>query len=373
MKILHITSGNLFGGVEQLFITFAKGGGIFPKLEHYFALCFKDHLFQKLEEANAKPHLLGVVRASRPCTVWRARQKLVSIIKEHGYDAVICHSLWPTALFGPAVRSAKVPLFIWIHDAIYGWHWLRTWAGMVRPDKIICNSRYTMATVPKLYPERLGIAREVIYSPIFLKTSNVSAEERAALRGEMNVSPETVVIIQNSRFERWKGHSLHLRTLASLKHLPNWVSWITSWPQRPVEVQYFDELKQMCNAFGISDRVKFLGRCPDILKLLAASDIHFQPNEGPEPFGAVFVEALSAGLPVVSTAMGGAQEIVTPECGTLAKAGDEQALVSIMETMIKNPSLRKSFGSNGPARAKELCEPVSQFEKLYKVLDLTGK
>ena len=57
-----------------------------------------------------------------------------------------------------------------------------------------------------------------------------------------------------------------------------------------------------------------------------AADIHCQPNTAPEPFGLVFVEALYAGLPVVTTALGGALEILTDACGVLVPAGDAPAL-----------------------------------------------
>ena len=58
-------------------------------------------------------------------------------------------------------------------------------------------------------------------------------------------------------------------------------------------------------------------------RLLAAADVFCQPNSGPEPFGIVFVEALYAGLPVIATAIGGAQEIVDAAC---MRSGDAGAL-----------------------------------------------
>ena len=45
--------------------------------------------------------------------------------------------------------------------------------------------------------------------------------------------------------------------------------------------------------------------------LMPAADVFCQPNLGPEPFGIVFIEALGRGLPVVSTTLGAALEIVT--------------------------------------------------------------
>ena len=60
----------------------------------------------------------------------------------------------------------------------------------------------------------------------------------------------------------------------------------------------------------------------DVPRLLAAADIHCQPNISPEPFGIAFIEALAAGLPVVTSAIGGAIEIVDDTCGRLVPASD---------------------------------------------------
>ena len=49
--------------------------------------------------------------------------------------------------------------------------------------------------------------------------------------------------------------------------------------------------------------------------LLAAADLFCQPNTAPEPFGLSLVEALQAGLPVVTSGIGGACEIVDASCG----------------------------------------------------------
>ena len=65
------------------------------------------------------------------------------------------------------------------------------------------------------------------------------------------------------------------------------------------------------------ERVRFLGQRSDIPDVLGAADIHCQPNVDPEPFGVAFVEALHAGLPVVTTAIGAAPEVVDATCGVL--------------------------------------------------------
>jgi glycosyltransferase involved in cell wall biosynthesis len=103
--------------------------------------------------------------------------------------------------------------------------------------------------------------------------------------------------------------------------------------------------------------VKFLGHRNDLARVFAAADIHCQPNTGPEPFGVAFVEALYAGLPVISTRMGGAAEIVSQTCGILVNPGDEKALARTLRDLMADSSRRSQLSANGPARATELCHP----------------
>jgi glycosyltransferase involved in cell wall biosynthesis len=93
-----------------------------------------------------------------------------------------------------------------------------------------------------------------------------------------------------------------------------------------------------------------------------------QPNTAPEPFGLVFVEALSAGVPVVTSDAGGAREIVTPECGVLLDPGDRNALAPTLQSLIDQPDRRRALGDAGPARANTLCDPATQIDRLERTL-----
>jgi glycosyltransferase involved in cell wall biosynthesis len=102
--------------------------------------------------------------------------------------------------------------------------------------------------------------------------------------------------------------------------------------------------------------------------LLTAADIHCQPNTAPEPFGIAFVEALFAGIPVVTTRLGGAVEIVNDTCGVLVPPGDPTALATALEELISNDANRESLGSNGPARAAGLCDVRARMRDLVGLL-----
>jgi glycosyltransferase involved in cell wall biosynthesis len=190
---------------------------------------------------------------------------------------------------------------------------------------------------------------------------------RARLRESLGTAPESIVILQASRLERWKGHALLLSALARLKDDPRWTCWLAGGPQRPAEAIYFAELRELAGEFGIAGRVRFLGERADVPGLLATADIHCQPNTGPEPFGLAFVEALGAGRPVVATALGGALEIIDETCGLLV-APDALPLAEGLRRLIQDAELRVRLGSAGPARARALCDPARQIGRLYELL-----
>jgi glycosyltransferase involved in cell wall biosynthesis len=184
----------------------------------------------------------------------------------------------------------------------------------------------------------------------------------------LNTPENAVVVIQASRLERLKGHSLLLSALGQLENRSDWVCWIAGGVQRLQEAEYLQELEKQAEKLGIAERVHFLGQRSDIPQLLVAADIHCQPNMGPEPFGVAFIEALYAGLPLVTTAMGGGKEIVDDSCGYLVPPDDVKALSEVLRSLIVNPELRATLGSGGKIRADYLCNPHKQINQLYDIL-----
>jgi glycosyltransferase involved in cell wall biosynthesis len=230
---------------------------------------------------------------------------------------------------------------------------------------VIGNSLFTQGTVSLLFPHA---PCSVIYYPVMLRERQDAENCRKAIRQELDVSNETVVIIQVSRMEAWKGHELHLEALAKLKGDSHWVCWMVGGAQRPVEQEYQRAIQQKAVDLGIGERVRFLGQRSDVPQLLAAADIFSQPNLGPEPFGIVFIEALSAGLPVVTTAMGGPQEIIDSSCGMTVPPQNPGLIAASLRRLIDSSALRSELGQRGPARARELCDPATRIPDLCAAL-----
>ena len=365
MKVLHVYSGNLFGGVETLLVTLAKERSLCPSMQPHFALCFEGRLTEEIRATGLYVHRLGRVRSSQPWTVWLARRQLKQLLRQEGFDVVICHSCWSQALFGSVVRQQQVPLVFWCHDTPKGKHWLERWAKQTPPDFVIANSRYTLAAMPKLYPRICG---DVLYSPVPCPNISNPDEIRSAVRAELNTPDNAVVIMQASRLAQLKGQIILLLALAQQHDTPAWVCWIAGGVQRPHEALYLQTLHTQVQELGIADRIQFLGQRADVSRLLAAADIYCQPNIEPETFGIAFVEALYAGLPVVTTALGGAVEIVDESCGRLVAPNDANALSKVLGILITNHEERDALTAKGSARAYQLCDPARQLTQLHALL-----
>jgi glycosyltransferase involved in cell wall biosynthesis len=362
MRVLHIYSGNLYGGVERMLATLAAGSGA-AAMEPHFALCFDGRLAEELRAVGAPVHMLGAVRMRRPGSVLGARRQLAALLHGGGFDVAICHAPWSHALFGGVVRRAAVPLVFFLHDRADGRHWTERLARRRKPDLAICNSRYTSGTLDRLYP---GVPRDVLHCPV---PRAVDARDRGATRAALGATPQQVVIIQVARMEPWKGQLELIDALTRLPPALPWTCWIVGGAQRQAESAYRQQVEAAAAARGIAARLALLGERTDVADLLRAADIFCHPARHPEPFGIAVVEALWAGVPVVTFDAGGPAEVVDASCGVLVRPSDEAGLAAALALLIGNAELRQRLGGAGPARAAAVADPAVQAPRLRAMLE----
>jgi glycosyltransferase involved in cell wall biosynthesis/2-polyprenyl-3-methyl-5-hydroxy-6-metoxy-1,4-benzoquinol methylase len=362
VRVLHVYSGNLFGGIETFLSTLARHRSD-AQATADFALCFEGRLADELRASGAALHVLGAVRARSPRSIAAARRALAEVLQRRRYHVVVCHSAWPHALFAPVARRCGARLVYFMHDVPNARGWVDRWADRTPPDLVLCNSEFTAASGRWFFP---GVTRTVARLPVELARTT-DQTRRAQTRSALDTASDAIVILQASRMQEWKGHRLLIDALGELRGHARWVCWIAGGAQRASEIAYQRELEERVERLGLGARVRFLGQRSDVPALMEAADIFCQPNLGPEPFGMAFVEALGAGLPVVATAMGGASEIVTPSCGRLV-AADAKSVAAALRELLDDGDERQRLAAAGPERAQALCEPRERTMALAREL-----
>ena len=363
LRILHVHSGNLYGGVESQLVARAAMREECPELQSSFALCFEGRLSEKLGAAGVGIHQFGLVRFRLPWTIWQARRRLASLLARSSFDAVLCHNCWSLALFAQTIKRCGLPLVYWAHDIPNGEHWLERRARRNPPNLILANSRATLASMPLLFPATLARLQ-----PAFIRPRQAGDAEsiRQRLRTELMTSMNVVVILMTCRMEPLKGHRVLFDALTRLTDIPEWRCWIAGGTQRRSDRDYVNELTEQILTAGLENRVRLLGQRDDVADLMMAADIYCQPNIEPESFGLTFIEAMQAGLPVVTSALGGANELLDDQCGRLPPPGDCAALARTLADLIRDEPLRSSLGVAGKSRAAAHSDAATAIRVLYE-------
>ena len=373
-QILHLHNGKDYGGLERLLFCLGVCRSVVPAMQPMFALGYHHRLARELTRAGARLEILGEIAFSNPLKSASSLLRLARLLRRERFAAVVCHGSEALASYGWIVRLVGVPLVFWMHSdtKVRNKNLGEFLAGRVRPSLAICNSAFTAESLPLLFsvvPPHLVLHCPVSPPPV----QPDAAQRRLQLRAENTTSPDAAVIILPSRLEMWKGHGVLLEALCHLKQEPGWTCWMVGGPFNRAQEEVLQTLRAIADAGGISDRVRFLGQRDDVPELLAAADLFCQPNLTPEPFGINAVEALYAALPVVASDLGGTREIVNASCGLLLAPGNSLSLSVELRRLIRDPALRRSLGTQGPACARAISDPAKILTLLSETVSRLGK
>lgn len=161
---------------------------------------------------------------------------------------------------------------------------------------------------------------------------------------------DTPVVLSVANFEARKGHRELLTCLARLEHLP-WTWEIVG--DTGAEPETWTAFERELESSGLTARVRIHGRQPPEFtraKMLEA-DI-FALLTSYEPYGMVFAESVSAGLPVIAWSTGGIGESVEDGAtGYLVRPGDDEVLTRRLENLLVSRETR--------LRMSESCRRVA--------------
>lgn len=203
-------------------------------------------------------------------------------------------------------------------------------------------------------------------------------DERRRLRSAWQVADGEVVFLYAGALVPEKG-VLHLaRAFARLGdrlegvHLAIAGSgslWDESLRASDPARSYEGEVRRAVEATRRRGKVHFLGKveAPAMAGVYAATDAAAIPSTWPEPFPLVALEALASGLPVVASATGGLPEVVGPTNGALVAPGDEAGIEAALQTLAREPELRRRLGEAAREGVRHLTweEAARKLERVY--------
>ena len=132
-----------------------------------------------------------------------------------------------------------------------------------------------------------------------------------------------------------------------------------------------EQLEVQAENLGLARRVHFLGLRTDIADVLASADVFVLSSDW-EGNPLSVMEAMAAGLPIVSTAVGGMPDLLANgREGFLVPRGDAEAFSGAMTFLLRDAEARKSMGMAAARRAKEnfdVSRMVHAYEQLYEKL-----
>lgn len=264
----------------------------------------------------------------------------------------------------PAIVYRRVPLTVHtLHnlaeyetDALgRGLHWL-AFRGLVEPVAI---SREVASSMERVY--RLK-ARHLVPNCIPVEKYRADDAVRERWRAQEGVDPHAVVFISVARFDPQKNLFMLLDAFSRLRDPRAQLLLIGHGTQQDEIIRYIREHR-------LEQSIRVLGVRADVPECLAASDV-FVLSSNWEGNPLAVMEAMSAGLPVVSTAVGGVPELVeSGRSGLLVEAGDCPAFSGAMQFMLDHPETRISMSRAARSHAAvsfNLDRMIRGYRELYE-------
>ena len=190
-------------------------------------------------------------------------------------------------------------------------------------------------------------------------------DRRAQWRQAHGIEPHATVLVHVGRFAPPKNHALLVEAFAQVRaDTPLYLLLVGGG-----ELQ--DAVREQVAALGLESRVRFLGVRADVADILRASDM-FVLSSRVEGNPLSVMEAMAAGLPVVSTAVGGVPELVQEGAtGLLVPPDDAGALAQAMQALVDDPVRRQAMGAAARRHAVahfDIRHTVRGYEQLYERL-----
>ena len=352
------------GGAEQLLLSAARvhDHDRFD-LECAFMIEDDPSFVADVEHAGVPCHL---VTEGRWGPFWPLR--LRQLIATGGFDVVHVHSPLPGSvarLAARSVRPSRRPETLTTeHCNRQSYHPLTRGVNRLtsRLDAAtVAVSDETLASITGPTRSRA----ETLAHGIDLDAVRAHRSARADVREELGVSCDDIVVGTVSNFRKQKDYPNLLRAIGRAAAQDPRITCV-SVGHGPLET----EMASLAERLGVSDRIQFLGRRRDATRLMSGFDVFTLASRW-EGLPVAMMEALSLGLPIVATRVGGVGEALGEEpLVRLVPPDDHIALSDAFNEVAADPKLRCEMASRSEELADrfDIRRTVAHLEGIYERL-----
>ncbi len=317
-----------------------------------------------------------LVREISPFKDLKAFFKIFTFLRRGHFDIVHTHSSKGGILGRWAAWFAGAPVIVHTpHGHVfYGYYGKLLSNAFVFAEKVsslITDRIVSLTQRGKNEHISFGVGSEkkisVIHSGVdvdFIR--NFDSDEKGLHRKKLGIPHSALVVGSMGRFTKIKGYEYFVEAadILSAQKKDNIYFLLAG------EGELGEKLKSEVREKKLEDRFFFLPWQEDARVFLRSLDIFVLTslNEG---MGKVVIEAMSAGLPVIGTDVGGVREIVEDEVtGYVVPAGDGRAVARKIDELCDKRDLLKEMGKRGYRRAEKfsIASMVSKIDNLYEVL-----
>jgi L-malate glycosyltransferase len=365
IKVCHLISGDLWAGAEVQMLTVATLMKSMPEFDVSAIVLNEGKLAEKLK----KDGFSAIVIDESKNSFFQILRKATEIIRINQPDILHTHRYKENVLGALLKKRCKIRHLVQtVHGSAEPFSGAKKLRGGFY-DKInnYCTRRYfskILAVSYKIAEEMRQITKKdnviTIHNSInadFISPTNSPSDVRKML----GLSQNCVLVGSAGRLAPIKGYDIFLEMAAIIIKKAPEVKFllIGDGPSRK-------SLEEKACNLGLGDAVIFPGFRDDIADLMKALDI-FVISSYNEGIPMVVLEAMTLGIPVVSTKVGGIKEILVHNVtGMLSESGNPQGLADACLTLLENPELSKKLSNAARKRIDEEFSPGVQRGRILK-------
>ncbi len=327
-----------------------------------------------LQSLRRGPAGLRLVRAAVDLPVYERR--LRAVLRQMRADVLHSNGLKAHVLASRADARVVWHMHEYISPRAFTRRLLRHYAGGC--GLVVANSESVAADVRAVIGSRAQV--RVIYNAVDIDRFSPLGDvaDLDALAHLPPAPPGTVRVGLMATFSRWKGHETMLRAVAALPVAACVRAYIVGGALYDTDGSQYslEELRGLAAAHGLGDRVGFTGFVPNPEAVMRALDVVVHASTTPEPFGLVIAEAMACGRAVVTSASGGAAELVCAgEDAMTYQSGNTAELGSAIRTLAGDPHLRGRLGAAARAAALRRFDArrlADEFARAYEIAAAPG-